>query len=105
MEVTGCGLRTSILFTVYLFAISAIWCTIHRTYSKGDKQIVNAPGDQRNISMWVYVTFISNDPGKGIDYIPILFTALFMEFSYCPVLKDLICCHLTCPWAAVSSFR
>jgi len=36
---------------VYLFAISAIWCTIHRTYSKGDKKTLSAPGDQRNISL------------------------------------------------------
>ena len=28
---------------MYLFAISAIRCTIHRTYSKGDKQPVHAP--------------------------------------------------------------
>ncbi|KAG2617453.1 hypothetical protein PVAP13_3NG181158 [Panicum virgatum] len=30
---------------------------------------------------------------------------LFVELSYCLVQEDLICCHLTCPEATISSFR
>jgi hypothetical protein len=59
----------------------------------------------KGIYQWVYVSFHLQGSWKGIDYIPIFVPSLFVKFSYCPVQEDLICCHLTCPRAAVSSFR
>jgi hypothetical protein len=73
-RIAGCRRRTSFLYTMYFFAISATQSMIHRTYSKGDKQPVDAHGDQRNLSTGMYLS-ISNDPGKGIDNMPILFLA------------------------------
>ena len=46
---------------MYLFAISAIRCTIHRTYSKGDKQPVHAPWGPKE---YIYGKNCKNDTRK-----------------------------------------
>lgn len=66
---------------MYLFAISAIRCTIHRTYSKEISSRCTPLGDQRNISMWVYVTFHLQWFWKGNWLHSNLVPGLFMEFA------------------------